>query len=228
MTSYAVATIKPWNVAAFARRTGALPGTWHLIDSAEGLSPDALARLAPRYVFFPHWSWKVPAEILDRYECVCFHMADVPYGRGGSPLQNLIVRGHRETKLSALRMVEALDAGPVYLKRPLPLDGSAQEIYERMADLAYDMMAEIVAREPAPVPQSGEPVIFARRRPEQSRLPADGDRDALYDFIRMLDADTYPPAFLEHGDWRLEFTAARRDGDGVTAQVRIRPKGAKR
>jgi methionyl-tRNA formyltransferase len=221
MSAYVVATVRDWNVAAFARRTPNMPGNWHLVGDAEDLTVDALAPLAPRYVFFPHWSWRVPREILERFECVCFHMADVPYGRGGSPLQNLVVRGHRDTKLSALRMVEDLDAGPVYLKMPLSLTGSAQEIFERAADLAYDMMAEIVRHEPVPVAQSGTPVVFSRRKPEQSRLPADGAPEALYDFIRMLDADGYPRAFLEHGDWRLEFSDARPAGDDVLAQVRI-------
>ena len=72
-----------------------------------------------RYVFFLHWNWLVPECIWKNHECVCFHMTDVPYGRGGSPLQNLIVRGHTETKLTALRMVAEMDAGPVYAKRPL-------------------------------------------------------------------------------------------------------------
>ena len=57
----------------------------------EDLTPERLASLDPRYVFFLHWSWKIPAEIHTRFECVIFHMSDVPYGRGGSPLQNLIV-----------------------------------------------------------------------------------------------------------------------------------------
>jgi hypothetical protein len=57
-------------------------------------------------------------------------MSDVPYGRGGSPLQNLIVRGHRETKISELRMVADMDAGPVYRKEYLSLDGSARAIFE--------------------------------------------------------------------------------------------------
>ena len=55
--------------------------------------------------FFVHWSRRVPDHWLPRYECACFHMTDVPFGRGGSPLQNLIERGHRETQLSASRMV---------------------------------------------------------------------------------------------------------------------------
>lgn len=66
----------------------------------------------------------VPEAVLIAAECVCFHMTDVPYGRGGSPLQNLIVRKHKKTKLTALKMTEEIDAGPVYCKRELSLDGS--------------------------------------------------------------------------------------------------------
>ena len=89
--SYVVCTVKDWNVDAFRRRSPSLPGAWTLIEKPGDLTVSGLDAIAPRYVFFPHWSWRVPAEILSRYECVCFHMADVPYGRGGSPLQNLIV-----------------------------------------------------------------------------------------------------------------------------------------
>ena len=46
-------------------------------------------------------------------------MTDLPYGRGGSPLQNLIVRGHKHTMISAIKCVKELDAGPIYLKKPL-------------------------------------------------------------------------------------------------------------
>lgn len=224
MTAYVVAAVKPWNLEAFARHAPALPGAWHLIDAPEGLTRATLDRLKPRYVFFPHWSWRVPNDVLAAYECVCFHMADVPYGRGGSPLQNLILRGHAETMLSALKMVEELDAGPVYAKRPLSLAGAAREIFERAADLCYAMMADIAAREPVPVPQTGDPVVFARRKPDQSRLPEDGTPPALYDFVRMLDADTYPRAFLDHGRFRLEFSEARLRDGAIEARVRIAPK----
>lgn len=226
---YVVATIKPWNLEAYRRRVGLYPGRWTLVERPQELTEDALSALSPRYVFLPHWSWKVPDAVTQRFECVCFHMTDVPYGRGGSPLQNLILRGHRDTVLTALRMTSAMDAGPVYLKRPLSLEGSAQEIYERASRLAFEMIGEIVRDEPEPRPQSGEPVLFARRRPEESSLPETADLDGIYDFIRMLDAETYPHAFLDHGPLRLEFTRARRADGGVEASVRIvqRPAGAK-
>jgi len=225
---YAVCAVKPWNAEAFLRRTPELAGNWHMIDDPERLTVDALTPLSPRYLFFPHWSWRVPSEILSRYECVCFHMTDVPYGRGGSPLQNLIVRGRVTTTLSALRMVEELDAGPVYLKRPLSLEGRAEEIFTRAADLIYDLIAEIIAKEPVPIPQAGEPVVFPRRTPEESRLPQQAGATALYDFIRMLDAPTYPKAFLEWGDWRLEFDHARLvKPDALEARVTLRKQASR-
>jgi len=222
--SYVVCTTKPWNIAAYARRAAAFSGNWQLITSPDQLSPELLEKIAPRYVFFPHWSWRVPASFTRRYECVCFHMTDVPYGRGGSPLQNLISRGHGSTKLTALRMTEELDAGPVYLKRALSLAGRAEEIFERAADLVYDLIGEIIVREPVPVEQSGETVLFARRAPYESAVPQDGSGISLYNFIRMLDAPTYPRAFLDWGEWRLEFDHPSVSDDVVEAHVVIRKR----
>jgi methionyl-tRNA formyltransferase len=221
---YVVATIKPWNIAAFHRRCSKLPGQWALIDSNEALTIDRLREIRPRYVFFPHWSWRVPSQILQEFNCICFHETDVPYGRGGSPLQNLIARGHTTTKVTALRMVEELDAGPVYLKRLLSLEGRAEEIFERAADLVYDMIGEIVAHDIVPVPQQGEAVVFVRRAPHESSLPQDGSPATLYDFIRMLDAPTYPKAFIDWGTWRIEFDRAQTVNDAVEAHVAIRKK----
>ena len=136
--NYVVATVKTWNDKAFALHTSKIAGHWHLVKSPEELTLEYLLDIKPRYIFFPHWSWIVPVEITKQYECVCFHMTDVPYGRGGSPLQNLIIRGHTETKLSALNMQSGLDVGPVYIKKDLSLQGSATNIFERAAELVYE------------------------------------------------------------------------------------------
>ncbi|UZZ08819.1 hypothetical protein NDO41_15565 [Ectopseudomonas mendocina] len=148
-------------------------------------------------------------------------MTDVPYGRGGSPLQNLIAAGHRQTKLTALQMVEEMDAGPVYTKKDLDLTGTAQEIYVRAGALSAEVIRWMVSVEPEPVPQRGEPFTFRRRTPEQSRLPESGDLAHLYDFIRMLDADGYPHAFLDYGEFRLEFRKAQQGDMKLNVQVNI-------
>lgn len=218
--NYLVLGSKPWCRAVFEEKLAPREGNWHFIGDRSELTVELVEGLQPRYLFFLHWSWWVPKAITDGFECVCFHMTDVPYGRGGSPLQNLLVRGHTETRLSALRMVEAMDAGPVYAKVELPLHGTAEEIYIRATHLAADMALRIAAENPVPVAQEGEPTEFKRRKPADSEIPA-GSLDALYDFVRMLDADGYPNAFLTHAGYRFEFRRAALYHGRIEADVRI-------
>lgn len=185
------------------------------------LSVDQLQTIAPAYVFFPHWSWLIPKSIHDAFECVVFHMTDLPFGRGGSPLQNLIVRGIRETRLSAIRCTETLDAGPVYLKKPLSLEGSAEEIFVRAAQVMEGMIDEIVMNRIVPQPQIGEPTVFQRRRPAEGNIAKLDSIASIHDHIRMLDAEGYPRAFLEAGNLRLEFECSRLLNDRLVADVRI-------
>ena len=219
--NYVVATVKPWNVELFHTRHSDLPGNWHLIQSRDELSVEKLRGLNPRYIFFPHWSWNVPQSILEICECVCFHMTDLPFGRGGSPMQNLIVRGIKETKLTALRMEADLDTGPVYMKLPLKLDGSAEQIFLRAAILTWDIISEMISTEPESLPQIGEPENFQRRTPEESALPQAATLNEMFDHIRMLDAPTYPRAFLEYGNWRIDLFDAELSKDSITARVKI-------
>jgi methionyl-tRNA formyltransferase len=222
MNQYVIAGIHPWNRRIFEDRIAKLPGQWVFFDKRQDLELERLTEIGPQFIFFLHWSWKVATEILDRFTCINFHMTDLPYGRGGSPLQNLILRGHQETKLTAFRMTDDMDEGPIYMKDPLLLNGSAQQIYERASLLACDMIARFVNAPNEPVLQSGEVTLFARRNPAESELGTFGDVDSLYDFIRMLDADGYPRAFVRRGHLRLEFSNALLDGNGLlSANVNV-------
>lgn len=140
---------------------------------------------------------------------------------GSSPLQNLIIRGHQETKLSALRCCGDIDAGPIYLKRPLSLLGNAEEIYIRANTVIQEMIIDILQSNPKPIPQQGEATIFKRRKPEDSSLDGAQTLDELFDRIRMMDAEGYPPAFLDVGNFRLQFTRASRKTEKLLADVTI-------
>jgi len=194
------------------------------LHQPEELTYSVLSAYGPRYVFFPHWSEKIPVKIHRAFRCVIFHMTDVPFGRGGSPLQNLIIRGHRDTVLTALQCVDELDAGPVYLKRALSLHGTAEEIFTRAALLMKEMIEIITRDEPQPQPQSGEAVFFRRRTPEDGNLAALETPEQAFDYIRMLDAEGYPRAFIETAHLRFDFSRSSLTPDGVIADVRIRRK----
>lgn len=188
------------------------------------LTRAAMDAFGAQWIFFPHWSWLIPADIHRNFPSVIFHMTDVPYGRGGSPLQNLIARGHKNTRLTALRCEEGLDTGPVYLKRDLSLDGTAEEILQRASAAMEPMIRSIVTDNIAPVPQVGEVTAFQRRKPVQSAIDTVETSAALYDLIRMLDADGYPHAFAETGKFRMAFRDARLADGRVEARVVIEPR----
>ena len=217
---YIFCSDRPWALNAFARNRSRLAGHWSVCVSPEDLE-NTVHQLDPRYIFFPHWSNIVPEAILNAHECVCFHMTDVPFGRGGSPLQNLISRGYKETVLTALKMTNILDAGPVYMKNTLDLTGSASQILERASEVSISMIDKIIRNNPKPIAQSGQTTKFSRRRPAQSAVPVDADPQTLYDHIRMLDAEGYPNAFIHHGSWAAKFTEAHLDGNSVEARVRF-------
>lgn len=63
--------------------------------------------------------------------------------------------------------------------------------------------------------------MFKRRKPADSEIPESTSLRGLHDFIRMLDADGYPRAFISHCGYRYEFGhAALKDGR-IVADVTI-------
>ena len=222
---HAIATNRFWNISMKKELEKRTDCSFRLIGKREDLSLKTLLRMKPKYIFFPHWSYIIPEDIFTNFECVIFHMTDVPFGRGGSPLQNLIERGIYQTKISALRCVEEIDAGPVYLKRKLDLHGSAEEIFIRAARVMEDMIVEIVEKMPDPVEQAGKVVTFERRRPEQGNIENLGSLEKVFDYIRMLDAEGYPKAFLEAGKFKFEFSRAKLKREHIIADVKVFYKG---
>ena len=216
-----LASSRPWNrdmADVLGSRTGCY---FVLISDPKELTAAKLALINPKFIFFPHWSHRIDSSIYEQFECVIFHMTDLPFGRGGSPLQNLIALGIYETKISALRCVKEMDAGPIYLKKPLSLFGSAEEIFLRASGVIENIIIEILEKLPEPRPQEGVTKVFKRRSPEEGNMGRAESLDQAFDLIRMLDAEGYPNAFLNVGPFKIEFSRASRKSDQVLADVRI-------
>ena len=214
-----IATIKDWNINNFYEFKKKFEDKYnlYLITNKDDLIYQNVKDLNPKYIFFPHWSWLIPNEIYKNYECILFHMTDLPYGRGGSPLQNLITNKIYNTKISAIKVTKELDEGDIYLKENFDISkGSAREIYENASNLIFsELIPKIIENNLIPTKQAGEIVIFKRRTPEQSNIKTLKDISIanLYDFIRMLDAPSYPKAYLELDNLKIElFEVIIKDG----------------
>ena len=225
MMNIIIAYSKPWYKKIVTNLMEKYPNvTFYSIETEESFTESNLNEIKPDYIFLPHWSFIIKENIYKKYNCVIFHMTDLPFGRGGSPLQNLIARGIYETKISAIRCVKELDAGPVYLKTPLSLYGNAEEIYMRAASTVVGMISEIIEHNLEPVQQVGDVVEFKRRQPHEGNIAELETLEQVYDYIRMLDAKGYPKAFIETEKLVFEFErSALKDGE-IHADVRIKVK----
>jgi methionyl-tRNA formyltransferase len=222
MSCYVLLSEKNWHNQLFSNLLTNWKFNWVRIEDKQNFTIEELDKINPQKIFIPHWSYIIPDNIYEKYQCVVFHMTDLPFGRGGSPLQNLIIRGIKNTKISAIRVVKELDAGDIYLKRDLSLEGTATDIFLRSVPIIEEMIQKIIEDDLQPSPQYGETVNFKRRKPEESNIADLSSINHIYDYIRMLDCEGYPPAFIELDHFRIEFTKAQlEDGNKLNANVRI-------
>lgn len=223
---YAIVSNRPWN-RGLAKQLTLLckDSEWLDIQSKEDFNENKLSEFKPEIIFIPHWSYLIPENIFSKWDCIVFHMTDLPFGRGGSPLQNLISQGYTNTKISAIKVQKELDAGPIYLKKELFLLGTAEEIFIRANNIIKEMVVEIIGKKLIPQEQTGVVTEFKRRKQDDSNVSKLDSIDKLYDYIRMLDAEGYPAAFFEIGKFRLELSrASLKSGGVVIADVKITEK----
>jgi len=193
------------------------------IKNKNDLTYSNLVQYNPEYVFFPHWSYIISKEIYENFNCIIFHMTDLPFGRGGSPLQNLLERKIYITKISAIKCTHGLDTGDIYLQRDFDISfGNAEDIYLRAAEITSEMIDEIIMTNPKPKPQSGTVVSFKRRDASQSNIFSLNDLESVYNYIRMLDAPGYPRAFIKNNSIKYEFYNVNKINNTLQAQVEIK------
>ena len=230
MENVIILSEKSWNqdlVKSLTKKNDKI--NWILIDKQLDFNIKNLDFINPFKIFIPHWSYLISEEIFQKYECIVFHMTDLPFGRGGSPLQNLISRGIYSTKISALKVDEGIDSGDIYLKENLELKGNATEIFNRANQIIQKMIISIIQKKIEPSPQKGKVTEFKRRKPHESNIEKLETLSKVYDYIRMLDADGYPKAYLENKFFKFEFNDANfKNKNEIIATVKIKMKNVEK
>ena len=181
-----------------------------------------IEKFNPDLIFFPHWNWIVSEEIHNTFKCIVFHTSPLPFGRGGSPIQNLILFGYEYSPVCALKMTSGIDSGPVYMKKNLSLEGSLKEIFKKLNLIINELIGELINNLPEPIPQNGEGFIFKRLNEKDNLILSDESIKKVYDKIRMVDEETYPNAYIDYGDLRVEFTDAKLLNGNVSCKAIIK------
>jgi methionyl-tRNA formyltransferase len=88
-------------------------------------------------------------EVLDvpRLGSINLHSSLLPELRGAAPINWAIARGHEKTGVTVMRMVEAMDAGPIIHQAAEPIlpDESAGELTLRLSEVGAAVLVEALA-----------------------------------------------------------------------------------
>ena len=71
----------------------------------------------------------LPDSILDvpKIAPINVHASLLPRHRGASPIEGAILAGDAETGVTIMRIVEKMDAGPMYLQRKIPIEPTTRK-----------------------------------------------------------------------------------------------------
>jgi methionyl-tRNA formyltransferase len=168
----------------------------------------------------------IPSELLERHLWLNLHPSLLPRWRGAAPVERAIMAGDTETGVTAIRLVEELDAGPAAGQRSFPIgpEDDAGVVYDRAAEVGAALLEDVL---PAPsfTPQPDEGVTYAEKiGPDDRELDLSRPEEAV-NRVRALSPHIGARAELE-GRRVLVWRATVEEGRFVP--VEVQPEGGRR
>lgn len=185
----------------------------HIVPKALGQYAARIKAENPGVIICYGWSWIIPDNILDIAPCLVLHPSPLPKYRGGSPIQNQLLDGIKESAVSIIYAAKKLDAGHILAQETISFEGYLQAIVDRMSKVGLRRTIEILD-EMVKGPIVGDPqdesvaTTVKRRKPYMSEITIDEIKtksaEYLYNKIRGLQPP-YPEAFIVCGDGKKLF-----------------------
>jgi len=170
--------------------------------------------------FYLSYGRIVDAKTRSRYRNnLVVHASDLPKGRGWSPASWLILEGVERLPLTLLEAVDAVDAGPIYLQKWIPLHGAEliDDWRDLIADATIDLARSFVSKHPEILhearEQTGDSSSYPRRRNKDSELDSTKTLAEQFNHLRIVDNKDYP-AFFKHKGQEFILKIYRRPSSG--------------
>lgn len=154
----------------------------------------------------------LPKELLDapRYGCINVHASLLPKYRGGAPIHKCIINGEKESGVTIMYMVEALDAGDMLARTVVPIEerDTVGTLHDKLAQAGAKLLVEtlpaLLAGELKPEPQNHAEATFASNvKRSDERIEWAKSAEAVYNQVRGL--NPWPVAYTtcEGKVWKI-------------------------
>lgn len=223
MTDFVLCSIKSYySEKIFQKLKKNTEFTWQYISENEYFKENIL-EINPKKCFFIHWPFIVPKRIYEIIECINFHTANLPNGRGGTPIQNQILDKTLITKVNSLKITsDGLDSGPCYNFKTITLQGNVFDIFITISDLCYELILDIIYKNLKPniIYNYQNEIIYKRIKNNELNIE-DKELEDIYDQIRMRDSDYYEKTYINIGNFKFSFNRALFNGNKIKCDVEI-------
>ncbi len=197
---------RPWALKIYDHLANSTDQYFYIVRNRKQYNEDILHDFRPDIILYYGWSWIVPARITSKYKCVMLHPSPLPKYRGGSPIQNQIIAGEKESAVSLIFMEEKVDAGDIIAQKPFSLEGSLDDIFSRIIEIGILLTQKHILGIKKIITTKQDENLASyceRRHPEESEITIEElqcqTAEFLYNKVRML-ADPYPNAFIKTVD----------------------------
>jgi methionyl-tRNA formyltransferase len=159
--------VAPSPVAAMARELGIAVAEPQALEQVA----DEIAALGPEAVVLCSYGAIVREPLLSRYEILNVHPSLLPRWRGAAPIERAIIAGDEITGVSIMRLVAALDAGPVCAAQELAIDSDDDygALSARLASLGAKLLLAALSGPRRFLEQHGEPT-YAQKLTAADRI----------------------------------------------------------
>lgn len=127
---------------------------------------------------------------------IVVHASNLPKGKGFTPAKWQILEGSNRITLTLFEAVEAIDAGPYYIKKDIVFSGYElmDEIHEKLAETINTMCVEYIKNieKYRPINQVGEETFFKRFTEEDDKLDIDKSIRQQFNHFRIADNENHP------------------------------------
>jgi len=145
------------------------------------------------------------------------HASLLPRYRGAAPVHRAVIAGERETGVTIMRVVRALDAGPMLARvaRPIGAEETSEEVEHSLARLGAALLAEtldsLAEGDVVETPQIESQATYAHKLTKEDGLVDwSSSAERIHNLIRGL--HPWPHAFTFFGSQRLILRQSRWTG----------------
>ena len=205
--------LQPPPVAETARALGL-----ELIQPERLHDDDVLERIAaaaPEALAVCAYGALIREPLLSAYEILNVHPSLLPRWRGAAPIERAIMAGDEVTGVSIIRLVEALDAGPICLQAEEPIGGDDDfgTLSARLERLSGDLLVRALDERPPYEEQAADGLTYAHKIEARDRaLDFTLSPEAVERQVRALRPHIGARLPLPGGEF-MGVLGARVDGD---------------